>query len=212
MRTRLFLVLLMVAIVTRNARSQDYFLIDQQSGDESSRLEIGRLLDMGLPQAQSFTPAFASIDFVRLKLTVIGGDQGFPASVDVCLWSVWSGRPGGRPLAVSELEEIPKGWHRYVVFRFQNSVPLTPETTYFIEVRQRSGLYSPQPALYWHGDFRLQYPRGMAWNGSTPVPGLDFWFQEGIVVPEPTTAALLLVGLGALGAGRWFWHKGRRGA
>jgi len=117
MRTRLFLVLLMVTIVTRNARSQDYFLIDQQSGDESSRLEIGRLLDMGLPQAQSFTPAFASIDFVRLKLTVIGGDQGFPASVDVCLWSVWSDRPDGRPLAVSELEEIPKGFHGYVVFR-----------------------------------------------------------------------------------------------
>ncbi len=108
------------------------------------------------------------------------------------------------PLAVSEVVEIPKGFYGYVVFRFQNSVPLTPETTYFIEARRRSDLYSHQPAVFWHGDFRLEYPRGMAWDGGTAVPRVDVWFQEGIVVPEPTTGALLLVGLGALGAARWF--------
>ncbi len=88
--------LVAVAAVTLAARSQDYFLIDQQSGDENSPTELGMPIYSGWPKAQSLTPAFASIDFVRLKLAAVGGDQGFPASVDVRLWSVWSGWPGGR--------------------------------------------------------------------------------------------------------------------
>jgi len=204
MRIRSALVLVAVAALTLAARSQDYFLIDQQSADESSPTESGSPLGLGTRMLQSFTPAFSSIDFVRLKLATAVGGPGLPAYVDVRLWSAW---PSGRQLAMTELETIPDGFDGYVVFRFQTPVPLTPGTTYFINANRQG-----EQEVFWASDSRLGYPGGMGYSGGTARPQWDFWFQEGIVVPEPTTTALLFVGLGALGAARWFRRKGQRGA
>ena len=202
MRTRLFLILIMVAAVTRSARSQGYFVIDQQSAGEDSPTEFGSPLQPpSFPVAQSFTPVFSSIDFVRLKLMTARGGLGLPAYVDVRLWSGW---PSGRQLAISELEEIPYGFLGYAVFRFQTQVALTPGATYFIEA-----VCQGEQGAFWLADLRLGYPGGMAWSGATARPSVDFWFQEGIVVPEPTTAALLLVGLMALGAAKWLRRETR---
>jgi hypothetical protein len=45
---------------------------------------------------------------------------------------------------------------------------------------------------------------GWSSNQGAPNPGFDLWFREGVVVPEPGTWALLLVGFGLLA-----WRKGQ---
>jgi len=50
------------------------------------------------------------------------------------------------------------------------------------------------------------YPGGTVFANGLPVGGMsDVWFREGIVVPEPGTWVLLVVGFGLLGwRKRWF--------
>jgi len=203
MRMRSSVVLVTVAALTLAAQPQDYFVIDQQSGDENSFTEGGTPLGAGFAVAQSFTPALSSVDFTRLKLANPRGGPVLPEYVEVYLRS---DAIDGPILATSQLEAVPDAFHGYVVFRFQGAVPVTAGTTYFIEARHEG-----EGALYWDWDFRLDYAGGIAYRGA-PWPESDYWFQEGIVVPEPTTGALLLVGLGALGAARWFRREGQRGS
>jgi hypothetical protein len=83
------------------------------------------------------------------------------------------------------------------LFVFPSTVDLTPGTTYFVEPVVQSG-------DQWNinaGEYN--YPGGSAFFGGLPVTASDYWFREGIVVPEPGTWALLLLGLGALA-----WRRG----
>jgi hypothetical protein len=43
------------------------------------------------------------------------------------------------------------------------------------------------------------YLGGDAWNNGVPSGGAaDYWFREGIVVPEPSTVALFTLGAGVI--------------
>jgi hypothetical protein len=87
-------------------------------------------------------------------------------------------------------------------FYFPLNIPVTPGQPYFFEpVLLSSGTLDvgiKSPSSYLGGD---------AWHNGIPSGGAsDFWFREGIVVPEPGTVWLLLSGVGAL-----LWHRrGRR--
>ena len=41
------------------------------------------------------------------------------------------------------------------------------------------------------------YPDGIFYGGSQPFTGNDLWFREGIIVPEPSSELLFVMGCGA---------------
>src|SRR5258706_6715557 len=74
-------------------------------------------------------------------------------------------------------------------FVFPTPVPVTSGTTYYFQpvIQSSVGGYGTFVAGY-------NYSGGMAFVDGLAVPTKDFWFREGIVVPEPCSAALLLLG------------------
>src|SRR5205823_5179556 len=88
-------------------------------------------------------------------------------------------------------------------FYYPDNIPVTAGQRYFFE-----------PVLLSLGSmdfgykFPSSYPGGEAWNNGVPSgETADYWFREGIVVPEPGVVWLLLVG-GTV----FLWHRrfGRR--
>jgi len=74
-------------------------------------------------------------------------------------------------------------------------------------------LYFFEPVLLSAGSmdigykFPSSYPLGEAWNNGVPSStGSDYWFREGVVVPEPGTIWLLLIGSGVFIS---CWRVGR---
>ncbi len=73
-------------------------------------------------------------------------------------------------------------------FYFPGEIPVTPGELYFLEpVLQSAGF------LNIGIKFPSSYAGGSAWNNGLEGTG-DYWFREGIVVPEPGTFWLLLFG------------------
>jgi len=71
-------------------------------------------------------------------------------------------------------------------FFFSTPVPVVPGTTYFLEVIVQSGDIwglNTVPDLYSGGT--------MFYQGAAQ-PLQDLWFREGIIIPEPSTMALLI--------------------
>jgi hypothetical protein len=74
-------------------------------------------------------------------------------------------------------------------FLFPNQVHLAPGTTYYFQpIIQSGGPFSAS------GD-TFRYPGGSAFLNGNAVSE-DLWFREGIIVPEPSAAALALIGFG----------------
>ena len=44
--------------------------------------------------------------------------------------------------------------------------------------------------------YEYNYRGGIAYYQGVSLPGSDFWFREGIYIPEPSCALLLLTGAG----------------
>jgi len=76
-------------------------------------------------------------------------------------------------------------------------VSVTPGETYFFQpfFVSGGGGWGTLAARY-------GYPSGTAFFNGTSSPNIDLWFREGIVVPEPSSAWLVL-----LGAGMFIWCR-----
>jgi hypothetical protein len=137
------------------------------------------------PLGQSFTPAFDSID---VSAFFLGGGAG-PFNVQV---NLRSGSITGAILGTSGVVSYT-GSGVYDFF-FPSSIALTPGTKYYLQ------LFLPTPAPVSAQLTSIQYTGGDAIINGTTFTGEDFWFQEGVVsnVPEPSLAALLVVGGSAL--------------
>ena len=73
-------------------------------------------------------------------------------------------------------------------FFFSTPTALSPGITYFFEPVVQSGdLWNIDSAEY-------NYPGGTGFNNGLPVGASDLWFREGIVVPEPSSVLLILMG------------------
>jgi hypothetical protein len=169
-------------IASTVAHGQGYIL-DQHSSTGTPSVEGGA--NVSLNPSQSFTPTLTTIDFVRLYVEyTIGGTPTMSINL-------LANSPGGQLLA-STTPLAVKNSTGLVEFSFANPVSLTPGSTYVL-----------QPALQSSGDVHLNlftqnvYAGGTLFYSGTAYP-YDLWFQEGVIIPEPSPTALLLIGGGVI--------------
>lgn len=199
MRSGRFLLGLFVLILWSacGVKGQGTFIFDQQSSTDETPppLNAGGPRIPGYPDygfGQSFTPSLSSVGFIRLLLSDANTSDSIGAVVYLNLRSSVSGSIIGTSSSVTMLN----GFSGAENFFFSTPVPTTPGIPYYFEaVEQTGGPWN----MFGIGD---TYPGGSAYNAGSPQNG-DYWFREGIVVPEPSSAAFMLLGvLGCLFARR----------
>ena len=93
----------------------------------------------------------------------------------------------------------------FVEFPFPEPVPLNPGMPYTLDVSYVAGDEILALAIIPGGD-QDTYPPGWMYMAGAPALGTswsaDLWFRTGTVIPEPGTAALLVIGGALLLAGR----------
>ena len=169
------------------AIAQGTFVFDQQSSDESNGGLTGVTIQSAQPVGQSFTPSLDGVRFVRLHLLDVNRGNGLGATVYV---NIRSDSITGTILASTEPLNLPDGWGSpttgYVDFLFPTTVAVQPGTTYFFQPVVQSG-----DSWGMLGD-AFNYPGGTSFVLGNPNPAIDYWFREGVVVPEPSPCVLIL--------------------
>lgn len=191
MKIKSFVFVSLTALATFRAHGQGTVIFDQQSstGPVLEGLTFG--LGSDQPMGQSFTPSLSTVGFFSLYLyslapPPVGGD----AYVDVILHS---GSITGPTIGTSESVLVPNGSVGAVSFIFDTPVSVTAGTQYFMQPVIVSGPNVVAAA----SSTSYNYGGGTAIFQGAPYVTDDLWFQEGIIVPEPSTWALLLLGAGA---------------
>jgi hypothetical protein len=163
---------------------QGTYIYDQQSATEITGGGISISIQGSQPVGQSFIPTLDSIGFVRLK----GGPGYGGATLYV---NLRSDTITGSILAQTESIAFPAGYFGYMEFIFATPASLTPGSTYFLQPVVEPG-HDGQLTIY----NNYFYANGTIYLNGIPdnSQGYDMWFQEGIVVPEPSSVWLVLVG------------------
>jgi hypothetical protein len=173
--------------------AQGTMVFDQQSSDESNGATAGNIIQDWQPTGQSFTPSLAGVRFVELQLFDAVRNNGVGATIYV---NLRSGSLTGAivdstaPVALPDNFGLPLT-SGFVTFLFANTVPIQPGDTYFLEPVVQSG----DSWAVAGGSFN--YPGGDEYLRGTAFPS-DYWFREGVIVPEPSAIGLALVGAGVL--------------
>jgi hypothetical protein len=147
------------------------------------------------PYGQSFTPMLSSIGFVQLQLTDKNSGKSLGGTLVV---NLRSDSITGTILGSTTPLLLSDGFSGLTTFLSSTAVALTPETIYYLEPIVQSGDQWTINA----GEYN--YPGGMVFGNGGPAPASDVWFREGIVVPEPSSLALLLLGCGLFVSRRQF--------
>jgi len=177
--------------------SQNLFVYDQQS---TNLIEGGvHLLAQFQPAGQSFQPTFNSVGFVELQLydSDISSNSGAFMFVNLRSNSIT-----GPILGTTASVFLSNNFFGVTNFLFPTPIAVTPGVTYFLQPEIQSG------------DSVTAYVTDSYPNGTAIILGIpdsnnrDLWFREGIVVPEPSSACLALVGAGLLFG--WWWVRSRR--
>ena len=175
------------SMLIRAAFAQGTMVFDQQSFGESNYGEFLANISASQPIGQSFTPTLSGIGFVRIYLSDRSSD-GIGTTVFV---NIRAGSITGAVVSSTSPVALPDQFHGPMNFFFAGEVPLTPGTTYYL-----------QPVIQSGEDFgtgydgRYGYTGGTAFFNGNADPLDDLWFREGIIVPEPSITALLLVAAG----------------
>jgi hypothetical protein len=168
------------------------FVYDQQSSTNSGYYGYGggQPFQQMLPTTgQSFTPSLSGIDFIRLSIADGNLTDG--------LGSTWflnlhSDSITGPILGTTASVDLPDTFAGAANFYFPSTIPLTPGTSYFFDIN------SPDGGTWYIFIAAFNYPGGNAWGRNQSLDFTDYWFREGLVVPEPSSAALLILGGAAL--------------
>ena len=186
MKAVLALVLLLTPICVWG---QGTFLFDQ----ESSNLEFapsygtgGNIQSFASPWGQSFTPTLSGVDFIRLLFDDGTPNDALGATLSI---NLHSSSISGPIIGTTAPVTMPNGFAGPTTFFFPSSVQLTPGVMYYFEPVLQSGgswYLETEPHTYLGGNF---------FNNGNPLLGTDLWFREGLVVPEPASTPLLLLGV-----------------
>lgn len=164
--------------------AQGTLVYDQQS---TNAIDAGAFISQ-TPVGQSFTPTFTSIGFVDFYLS----DAATASTIAV---NIRSGSITGSLLGTTMPTTLAPSSTAFYDFLFSSPISLTPGTKYYLEPVLVSGGNSSMSATF------IQYTGGDAIISGSTFTDRDFLFREGIVVPEPSSASLLLGGGGLL-----FWR------
>jgi hypothetical protein len=176
------------------ACGQGTFIYDQSSATNRS-FAGGYEFQQEQPFGQSFTPSLASIGFVQMEF--IGGLQqlgGATVYVNLRADSI-----SGPILSSTDPVFMPlPSTYAITNFFFPTPVAITPGTTYYLQPVVQSG--NNQWGII-GGPYNYQGGT-LFWNGTPDPNGYDAWFREGTLVPEPSCALLLLLGIAGMCAAR----------
>ena len=195
------LAILGALLATHLAFGQGTFVYDQQSsdvnhfdGDDSVPIPF-----WGAPPVQSFTPSLSGIGFIE----VWGMD--IPTFTALAV-NLRESSPDGAILGTTSTVTIPRGtnYSGPLSFLFSGQISLVPGQVYYMEP------FMVKPAGYGTSchinAFYYNYAGGRYIDRDNDnTKSLDLWFREGIVVPEPGTMALVL-----LGASCFIWRRRRQ--
>jgi hypothetical protein len=177
-----------------SVQAQGTFIYDQQSSDEGNIGEGRAVIQSSQPIGQSFTPTFSSIGFIRLYLSD-GAFDGLGATVFV---NLRTDSIIGPVLASTDPVSMPDRFTSSANFFFPTPVPLSPGTRYFFQPVLQAG----DATFGVSGHNAFNYAGGTGFFFGQPSQSTDLWFREGIIIPEPGSWSLVLVGLGLLAWGK----------
>lgn len=181
MKKLLFVLDMLVA--TGLAYAQGTLVLDQQA-TTLNFASGGAQIQNQQPMGQSFTPSLSAVGYVQFQFLDSTGNQGATVYVNLLANSTT-----GNVLATSSPVYMPNGYFGTTNFFFASNIPIQAGVEYFFLPVLQSG-----DNIDLLGG-SLNYQGGSAFfNGQPNTSGTDFWFREGIVVPEPATGAFLIGG------------------
>jgi hypothetical protein len=183
------LLLALLLTSTLLAAAQGTFVYDQQSATDFGVPGGFVPVNPNQPAGQSFTPAMPAIGFVQLQLREVPPSLLLAATMVVRLWG---DALEGTLLGVTDPVHLPPDFYGITNFTFASPVSVVPGTTYYLQPVIISGGNDRWSLLV--GDYN--YSGGVFFNRGVPnTNDRDAWFREGIVVPEPSTRLILILGL-----------------
>jgi hypothetical protein len=194
MKSHSLLIQMALMLSALAACGQGTFIYDQSSA--TNRSFSGDLaFQQEQPAGQSFIPSLSSIGFVQMEF--VGGPQQLGGAT--VYLNLRADSISGPILSSTDPVFMPFPFaYGTTNFFFSTPVPITPGTTYFLQPVVQSG--NNQWGII-AGPYN--YPGGTLFENGTPDPnGYDAWFREGTVVPEPSCALLVLLGIAGMCAAR----------
>lgn len=171
------------SITPTTIQAQGTLVYDQQSANESTSGGLTLVIQANQPIGQSFTPSLTSVGFVRLAMGDANFNNGIGATVYV---NLRENSLTGNILSSTDPVFMADRFGGYQTFFFQSPVSVNPGTTYFFQPVVQSG--DSWGIVYYNA---YNYQGGSAYSQGASINGYDLWFREGIIVPEPSAAALL---------------------
>lgn len=198
MKQTILLLLTLLGIATTRVQAQGTVVYDQESSTDEASPFSGVAIQFYGSVGQSFTPSFNAVGFVRLRYFDITPGNSLGAVLTV---KVHANAINGPILGTATPVSLSDGFIGSVNFYFPSAIPVAPNSTYFLETLVQSGDNWGTRIV---GDI---YSGGNFYGGTSPITGNDLWFREGIVVPEPCSVLLFVMGSSVAG---WFIRRKRR--
>jgi hypothetical protein len=206
-----------VVLATAVGQAQTFKVYDQMvlpGGLPPDGGGIGMLIRTNQPFGQSFVPSLSQVGFIELYLSIYGYGGPLGPLTETTSLLLREDSIAGKVLGETDPITITyDGTGRFCTqeFDFHAAVNVLPGQTYVFQVLHVGGddLVDVIVATT-HVSGEDLYPQGRwIWGGRPLGEGADIWFREGVIVPEPSGVVLLLLGMAALAAGRWWLRRGR---
>jgi hypothetical protein len=185
-RIKLAAVVLPLGLSAVRLWAQGLLLVDQASGTTDEVVTVATVIPDNLI-AQSFTPLVPAVGFVQLQTSIFAISSG-----ETLVINLRQGAYNGPVVSSTDPVFLINKIIQVNTFYFSENITVIPNQLYFFE-----------PVVLSAGrldvgiKFPSSYAGGNAWNNGLEGTG-DYWFREGVVVPEPGSVWLLLVGFGGL--------------
>jgi hypothetical protein len=158
------------------------FIVDQASGTADEIVTVATVIPDN-QIAQSFTPLIPAVGLVQLQTSIFASSSG-----ETLIINLRQGAYNGPIVSSTDPVFLINKITQVNTFYYPDNISVTPGQLYFFE-----------PVLLSAGSldigykFPSSYPGGEAWSNGG-IAGGDYWFREGVIVPEPGSVWLLLFG------------------